>query len=65
MTTKNSIKKKKLQTTLGKAAETPKSDDDVEDQLDLSHLQKPIDTSVVGLRDVLSLLQTATSEVKI
>lgn len=60
MAAKNSFKKKKLQTTLGKAVEVPKQDDG---HLDLSHLQKPIVTSITGLPDVLSLLQNATAEV--
>lgn len=49
--------KKPLQTTLGKAT------DNTEKDVDLSHVQKPINTSVFGLRQVLSLFQTATTEV--
>lgn len=62
MTTKGTARKKKLQTTLGRAAEMPKMEDD---DLDLSHLRKPIDTSIFGLREVLSLFETATAEVNI
>lgn len=57
-----SNKRRKLQTTLGKAAEVPKNE---EDDVDLAHLRKPIGTSIFGLREVLSLLQTATEEVNL
>ncbi|EEZ97246.1 hypothetical protein TcasGA2_TC011044 [Tribolium castaneum] len=50
--------RKPLETALGKA---PK---DSERAADLAHLRKPIETSVFGLKQVLSLLQTATSEVR-
>lgn len=54
-----SLKKNKkiLKTTLGKAPS------ESEQEPDLSHLGKPIATSINGLRHVLSLIQTATSEV--
>jgi hypothetical protein len=51
--------KKQVETSLGKA---PK---DAEKGPDLSHLRKPISTSVFGLKQVLSLFQTATSEVDV
>lgn len=50
--------KKVLKTTLGKAPF------DSQQELDLSHLGKPVATSINGLRHVLSLIQTATSEVR-
>ncbi|XP_017787183.1 PREDICTED: zinc finger protein 800 [Nicrophorus vespilloides] len=49
--------KKQLQTTLGKAPKKYTS-------VDISHLRKPIDTSVIGLRQVLHLFETATNEVR-
>lgn len=49
--------KKPLKTTLGKAPSH------VEKPVDLSHIQKPINTSIFGLREVLSLFETATNEV--
>lgn len=51
--------KKPLQTTLGKASDNNEKD------VDLSHVQKPINTSVFGLKQVLSLFQTATQEVSV
>ncbi|KAF5270330.1 hypothetical protein FQR65_LT05518 [Abscondita terminalis] len=51
--------KKSLQTTLGKAPACVNRD-----EIDLSHVQKPIDTSIFGLRDVLGLFTTATKEVQ-
>ncbi|KAJ8941451.1 hypothetical protein NQ318_016891 [Aromia moschata] len=50
--------KKPLQTTLGKAPTQ------AEKEVDLSHVQKPIHTSIFGLRQVLSLFETATEEVQ-
>lgn len=58
MTAKGNVKKKKLSKA---AEEVPQADED--DDLDLSHLQKPIETSIRGLREAASLLQTATAEV--
>ncbi|XP_076252461.1 uncharacterized protein LOC143191361 isoform X2 [Rhynchophorus ferrugineus] len=49
--------KKPLETSLGKAS--TKSTED-----DLSHLRKPIATSITGIKQLLSLLETATIEVK-
>ncbi|KAJ8971574.1 hypothetical protein NQ314_000628 [Rhamnusium bicolor] len=50
--------KKPLQTTLGKASCQN------EREVDLSHVRKPIHTSIFGLKQVLSLFQTATEEVQ-
>ncbi|KAJ8919134.1 hypothetical protein NQ315_012119 [Exocentrus adspersus] len=50
--------KKPLPTTLGKAP------CENEKEVDLSHVQIPINTSVFGLKQVLSLFQTATTEVQ-
>lgn len=61
MTTKGVIKRKKLQTTLAKAIEPRNEKDD--DEVDVSHVGRPIDTSIHNLRDVISLLQNATPEV--
>lgn len=61
MTNKQTKKgKRPLQTSLGKA---PGHND--KEEVDLSHVKKPIDTSIFGLSQVLSLLQTATEEVNI
>lgn len=49
--------RKILKTTLGKAP------CESQQEQDLSHLGKPIATGINGLRHVLSLIQTATSEV--
>lgn len=48
--------KKPLETSLGKASTKPSEDD-------LSHLRKPIVTSITGIKQLLSLLETATTEV--
>lgn len=48
--------KKPLGTTLGKGTNQ-------EDDIDLSHIQKPIHTSVFGLKEVFELFKNATSEV--
>ncbi|KAK4883506.1 hypothetical protein RN001_006825 [Aquatica leii] len=56
--TAKSKNKKPLQTTLGKAPVC------ISDEVDLSHVQKPIDTSIFGLREVLTLFKTATEEVQ-
>ncbi|XP_018332086.1 myb-like protein X [Agrilus planipennis] len=64
MTTRNSFKnkvKKPLETTLGKAPIQCLKEESFED---LSHIRKPIDTSIFGLGQVLSLIHTATDEVK-
>lgn len=61
MSTKSVVKKKKLQTTLGKAIEIQK--EETGDCLDVAHLKKPIETSIYGLREIVSLLQNATNEV--
>lgn len=61
MTSKSVVKKKKLQTTLGKAIETPEEQND---DVDVSHVGRPIATSIYGLRDAVALLQNATPEVK-
>lgn len=63
-TTSKSVvnKKKKLQTTLGKAPEAPKEGTD---NVDVSHVGRSIDTSIHGLREVVSLLQNATAEVNV
>lgn len=50
--------KKPVQTTLGRAPQNGNGE-----FLDLSHLRKPIDTSLFGLTQVLSLFETATDEV--
>lgn len=56
---KNSKKARKpIETTLGKAAVKPK-----EKENDISHLRKPIETSVSGIKQILSILETATNEV--
>lgn len=52
--------KKHLEGTLGKAPSTKNND-----SIDLSHVRKPIDTSVFGLSHVLSLFETATDEVSL
>ncbi|XP_023015680.2 uncharacterized protein [Leptinotarsa decemlineata] len=58
MTNKTTKKgKKPLQTTLGKASLGEK-------EVDLSLVGRPIDTSIFGLKQVLTLFQTATEEVK-
>lgn len=57
MTGKGRKTRKPLETTLGKA---PK---DQEKAYDVSHLRKPITTSIYGVKQVLSLFQTATPEV--
>ncbi|XP_060524900.1 zinc finger protein 800 [Cylas formicarius] len=51
--------KKPVSTTLGKA---PSQNSETEH--DVSNLQRPIETSVTGFRQVLALLETATDEVK-
>lgn len=51
--------KRTLQTTLGKASHDPGK----EDETDLSHMWKPIQTSIFGLEEVLALFKTATEEV--
>lgn len=56
-------KKKKLQTTLGKAPELQKEDSD--DEVDVSHVGRAIETSVHGLQQVVSLLKNATAEVTV
>lgn len=59
MSSKSTSKKSKptvLNTTLGKA---PVGEEDV----DISVVWKPIDTSIFGLREVLDLFTTATNEV--
>lgn len=62
---KNTVnKKKKLQTTLGKAAETPNEKDN-DDDVDISHVGRSIDTSIHGLQEVVTALQNATTEVTI
>lgn len=50
--------KKPLGTTLGKASSQ-------EDDIDLSHIQKPIHTSVHGLKEVFELFKNATNEVRL
>lgn len=50
--------KKPLQTTLGRAGPS------TEDKHDLSHLRKPIHTSIFGLSQVLSLQENGTQEVR-
>lgn len=64
-TTSKSVvnKKKKLQTTLGKAPEAPKEGSD--EEVDVSHVGRSIETSVHGLHQVVSLLKNATAEVTI
>ncbi|XP_056638296.1 uncharacterized protein LOC130446220 [Diorhabda sublineata] len=60
MTNKQTKKAKRpLQTTLGKA---PVSNE--KEEIDLSLIKKPIETSIYGLHQVLNLLKTATEEVK-
>ncbi|KAK9884422.1 hypothetical protein WA026_007269 [Henosepilachna vigintioctopunctata] len=57
MSSKTSKKlKKPLDLPLGKAS--------LQKEVDLSHVQLPIETSVFGFKQVLSLFETATSEVK-
>lgn len=56
-TTKNK-NKKPLETTLGKAPVYT-----ADELIDLSHIRKPIDTSIFGLKQVLTLFETATDEV--
>ena len=51
-------KKKPLKTTMGKALVT----NEVE-KVDLSHIRRPIETSLFGLRHALSLFDTSTEEV--
>nr|XP_022919308.1 uncharacterized protein LOC111428132 [Onthophagus taurus]XP_022919309.1 uncharacterized protein LOC111428132 [Onthophagus taurus] len=52
--------KKRVSTTLGKAPSLNNRDSET----DLSTIRKPINTSIFGLRQVLSLFETATEEVK-
>lgn len=58
MASKNKSRKL-LETTLGKASSSTGKDE----TLDLSHLRKPIETSIFGLTQVLTLFETATDEV--
>ncbi|CAG9859186.1 unnamed protein product [Phyllotreta striolata] len=51
--------KRPLQTSLGKA---PCQND--KEEIDVSHVRKPIETSIYGIQQVLLLLETATDEVK-
>ncbi|GJQ73029.1 hypothetical protein Trydic_g1663 [Trypoxylus dichotomus] len=55
----NRSKKKIVYTTLGKAPQSNETE-----TIDLSHLRKPIDTSLFGLSQILSLFETATDEVR-
>lgn len=50
--------KKPLQTSLGRAASN------AGEKIDLSHVRKPIHTSIYGLSEVLSLHKTGTPEVR-
>ncbi|KAF2894530.1 hypothetical protein ILUMI_11658 [Ignelater luminosus] len=62
MTTRAASKnknKKPLETTLGKAPAYI-----TDEPIDLSHIRKPIDTSIFGLKQVLTLFETATEEVR-
>ncbi|KAI4459658.1 hypothetical protein MML48_6g00007238 [Holotrichia oblita] len=49
-----SKQKRSVQTTLGKAAQNSDPDPEI---IDLSHLRKPIDTSLFGLSQILSLFK--------
>lgn len=51
-------KKKPLKTTMGKALVTSEVE-----KVDLSHIRRPIETSLFGLRHALSLFDTSTEEV--
>lgn len=51
--------RKPVETTLGRARPSGGK----EGTIDLSHLRKPIETSVFGLKQVLTLFETATEEV--
>lgn len=58
MANKSSKKSKKpLQTTLGRAASNSR------EKIDLSNVQKPIYTSVVGISELVNLRERGTQEV--
>ncbi|XP_072397859.1 uncharacterized protein [Diabrotica undecimpunctata] len=60
MTNKQTKKvKKPLQTTLGKA---PGQNE--KEEADVSHLKRPIETSIYNIQDIFNLLKNATEEVK-